>query len=410
MKHRRAAGRQAQDGPPFVAAGAPWFMTLFGRDSLLTAWMALPLDVGVSVGTLQQLAEAQGRRVDPITEEQPGRILHEIRGGPGPADVLGGPIYYVRWTRHRFSSCCSPSAGGGAPTRTSCGPCCPPPTRAGLGETVRRQGRRQVYQIPARHRPWADRPGLEKQLRRRIDVTGHTAGPPMRAGVQGYRTRPCWPGPNWPTRSANPGRRRSCASAPTCCGRGSSTRSGCPSRAVCDRAGRSQTPHRRVDQQRGPCLWTGIAADEHAEVIVDRLLREEMDSGFGLRTLATTMGAYNPMSYHNGSVWPHDTAIAVAGLLRYRHVPGAVPLAERLAIGLLDAGTPLEAGYRSFSAASRDLSSLVRCPIPRHVRRRRGPALRRCCWCAPSSGCTRMCRTAGSWCPRCCRGPGAVSR
>ena len=53
------------DGPPFVAAGAPWFMTLFGRDSLLTAWMALPLDVGVSVGTLQQLAEAQGRRVDP---------------------------------------------------------------------------------------------------------------------------------------------------------------------------------------------------------------------------------------------------------------------------------------------------------------------------------------------------------
>ena len=49
------------------------------------------------------------------------------------------------------------------------------------------------------------------------------------------------------------------------------------------------------------------------------------------------MGAYNPMSYHTGSVWPHDTAIAVAGLMRYRHVPGAVRLAERLAAGLLDA-------------------------------------------------------------------------
>src|SRR6185437_5591914 len=75
-----------EDGPPFVAAGAPWFMTLFGRDSLLTAWMALPLDVGVSVGTLQQLAEAQGRRVDPITEEQPGehrraRRNHLLRFG-----------------------------------------------------------------------------------------------------------------------------------------------------------------------------------------------------------------------------------------------------------------------------------------------------------------------------------------
>lgn len=62
-----------------------------------------------------------------------------------------------------------------------------------------------------------------------------------------------------------------------------------------------------------------------------------MDSGFGLRTLSTTMAAYNPMSYHNGSVWPHDTAIVVAGLMRYRHLPGAVELAQRLAGGLLDA-------------------------------------------------------------------------
>lgn len=85
------------------------------------------------------------------------------------------------------------------------------------------------------------------------------------------------------------------------------------------------------------CLWTGIATDEHAAAIVEGFSGAEMDSGFGLRTLATTMGAYNPMSYHNGAVWPHDTAIAVAGLLRYRHVPGAVALAERLAAGLLDA-------------------------------------------------------------------------
>ena len=81
-------------GRAFVAAGAPWFMTLFGRDSLLTAWMALPLHVGLSIGTLQQLASVQGRRVDPITEEQPGRIMHEIRRGPASADVLGGSIYY----------------------------------------------------------------------------------------------------------------------------------------------------------------------------------------------------------------------------------------------------------------------------------------------------------------------------
>ena len=79
---------------PFVAAGAPWFMTLFGRDSLLTAWMALPLDVGLSIGTLQRLARLQGRPIDPMTEEQPGRILHELRRGSGSGDSLGGVACY----------------------------------------------------------------------------------------------------------------------------------------------------------------------------------------------------------------------------------------------------------------------------------------------------------------------------
>ena len=87
----------------------------------------------------------------------------------------------------------------------------------------------------------------------------------------------------------------------------------------------------------GHCLWTGIVDDERAERLIAHLGGAEMDSGFGLRTLATSMGAYNPMSYHNGSVWPHDTALCVAGLIRYAHVPGAVETAHRLANGLLDA-------------------------------------------------------------------------
>jgi glycogen debranching enzyme len=77
-------------------------------------------------------------------------------------------------------------------------------------------------------------------------------------------------------------------------------------------------------------------------VLIERLASEDMDTGYGLRTLAASMGAYNPMSYHNGSVWPHDTAIAVAGLLRYRHLPGAVKLAERLATGLIDAAASFD--------------------------------------------------------------------
>ena len=78
-----------------VAAGVPWFMTLFGHDSLLTSWMLLPVDPTVALGTLQTLAQLQGNKVDPLTEEEPGRILHELRAGPDAEMALGGGnLYY----------------------------------------------------------------------------------------------------------------------------------------------------------------------------------------------------------------------------------------------------------------------------------------------------------------------------
>ncbi|MFB9724742.1 amylo-alpha-1,6-glucosidase, partial [Planobispora longispora] len=81
--------------PPSVAAGAPWFMTLFGRDSLLTSWMALPLDQSLALGTLRRLARLQGRADDPLTEEEPGKILHEIRlGAHSSASPFSSHAYY----------------------------------------------------------------------------------------------------------------------------------------------------------------------------------------------------------------------------------------------------------------------------------------------------------------------------
>ena len=78
-----------------IAAGAPWFMALFGRDSLLTSWMVLPLDTRLAFGTLRALAEAQGAVVDPLTEEEPGRVLHEMRLGRSTSPVRGGAhVYY----------------------------------------------------------------------------------------------------------------------------------------------------------------------------------------------------------------------------------------------------------------------------------------------------------------------------
>ena len=104
---RRVVARSAEDlgalrifDPDYpertvVAAGAPWFMTLFGRDSLLTSWMALIVDPDLALGVLQTLARFQGEDVDPRNEEEPGRILHEMRFGEAPSLSLGGGrVYY----------------------------------------------------------------------------------------------------------------------------------------------------------------------------------------------------------------------------------------------------------------------------------------------------------------------------
>jgi len=330
--------RLDDDGRRFVAAGAPWFMTLFGRDSLLTAWMALPLDVGLAVGTLQALAEAQGRVVDPLTEEEPGRIMHELRRGPDSAAALGGNRYYGtvdatplfvmllaeawRWgAGEDVVRALLPAADAALAWVDGYG------DRDGDGFVeYRRATDRGIA-----NQGWKDSPdGVN-------DAAGRLAATPVAlCEVQGYvyaalRARAelaeGFGEPAARLRERAEGLRQRFAEAFWLPGRGWYA-------VALD--GRK----RRVDaltSNAAHCLWTGIATDEHATALVERLSTPDMDTGYGLRTLASSMGAYNPMSYHNGSVWPHDTAIAVAGLLRYAHVPGAVDLAHRLAGGLLDA-------------------------------------------------------------------------
>ncbi|GAP55422.1 amylo-Alpha-1,6-Glucosidase [Arthrobacter sp. Hiyo6] len=83
----------------------------------------------------------------------------------------------------------------------------------------------------------------------------------------------------------------------------------------------------------GHCLWSGIVDDDKAPLVVRRLMAPDMFSGWGVRTLATTMGAFNPVSYHNGSVWPHDNALIAAGMMRY----GFIEEAQQLSMAVLDA-------------------------------------------------------------------------
>ena len=101
-----------------IAAGAPWFMTIFGRDSLITSWMILPLDPSLALGTLRTLASLQGTKVDPATEEQPGKILHEMRFGMQASLWLGGSSSSTtrRLRPHRRSSPSSITNSGVAST------------------------------------------------------------------------------------------------------------------------------------------------------------------------------------------------------------------------------------------------------------------------------------------------------
>jgi glycogen debranching enzyme len=83
----------------------------------------------------------------------------------------------------------------------------------------------------------------------------------------------------------------------------------------------------------GHCLWSGIVDADKAPLVAEQLLSPAMFTGWGVRTLSSAMGAYDPVSYHNGSVWPHDNALIVAGLMRY----GFIEEAQRIAEALLEA-------------------------------------------------------------------------
>ncbi|HEY6793497.1 MAG TPA: glycogen debranching N-terminal domain-containing protein [Kineosporiaceae bacterium] len=320
-----------------VAAGAPWFMSLFGRDSLLSAWMALPIDYRLAVGTLQTLSHYQGDAVNPMTEEQPGRIMHEMRTGMSTALALGGKSVYY-----------------GTADAT--------PLFVMLLDEVRRWGAPAedvIALLPAADRALA-------WVREYGDADGDGFVEYRRAtdrGLVNQGWKDSWDGVNFAS-----GR---LADAPIAlCEVQGYTYAAYQARARlaqaeghgelaqewAERAEKLKSvfnnafwlPDRgyfaiALDGDKRPvdalasniahCLWTGIVDDDKAESVVRHLMSPEMFSGWGIRTLASSMGAYNPMSYHNGSVWPHDNAIAVAGLVRY----GFVSEAQTVAMAILDA-------------------------------------------------------------------------
>ncbi len=320
-----------------IAAGAPWFMTIFGRDSLLTSWMILPLDPSLALGTLRTLASLQGTRTDPATEEQPGKILHEMRFGMQASLWLGGSSVYY-----------------GSVDAT-------PLFVMLLGE-LRRWGleRRVVDEmLPHADRAldWivnygdADGDGFVEYARSTdlglanqgwkdsfdgiTFADGTIAKPPIAlAEVQGY------------VYAAYLAKSHFCTERDDTDGAAFWGEKAEQLKENFNRAfwlpdkgyfalglDGDKRPIDSLASNMGHCLWTGIVDAGKAAAVARNLTSPEMFSGFGIRTLATSGGAYNPMSYHNGSIWPHDNAICAAGLMRY----GFVREAQMVAVGILEA-------------------------------------------------------------------------
>jgi glycogen debranching enzyme len=319
-----------------LAAGAPWFMTLFGRDSLLTAWMALIVDPTLAQDVLQTLARFQGTKVDPRNDEEPGRILHEMRFGAAPSLSLGGgSVYY--------------GTADATPLFVML-----------LGELRRWGLAREVVDslLPAADRAlaWIDdfgdrdgdgyveyQRGSDKGLANQgwkdswdaiRFADGRLArGPIALCEVQGYVYGAYLARAHFADEQGDD------AVAARYRAKAADLKAAFNRDFWIDDRGwfalgldGDNKPIDALGSNMGHCLWTGIVDEEKAPLVAARLLSPEMFSGWGVRTLGSNMTGYNPVSYHVGSVWPHDNAIIAAGLTRY----GFVEEAQRVIVAMLD--------------------------------------------------------------------------
>ena len=321
------------------AAGIPWYVAPFGRDSLLTSSEVLMINPAVARDTLLALAQLQARDEEPWRDAEPGKIPHELRTGelartghlphtPYYGTVDATPLFvmiaggYYRWTLDiETLARLRPALEAALEWIASWG------DRDGDGfiEYERRSpaglinhGWKDSHDsvVHADGSP-ADGPialveaqGYVYEAKLRIAEVFDAFDEPDRAGqlrAQAAELRAAFNDAFWDADEgffalALDGRKRQV---------------------------------RSVGSNPAHCLYCGIIDDDKAALVAERLMAPDMFSGWGIRTLASSSRAYNPMSYHNGSIWPHDNAIAAAGLKRY----GFHTATARIASGLFEVAT-----------------------------------------------------------------------
>jgi glycogen debranching enzyme len=334
--------RVTETGPQrdtFLGAGVPWYLTLFGRDSIWAARMLLPLGTDLAAGTLRTLARRQGRKLDPRSGEAPGKILHELRrhefrvGLDGEGFSLPPAYYGTVDATPLWISLLHDAWRWGMPDETVVEllPALTSaltwldeyadPDRDGFVEYLDTSG------LGLANQGWKDS-GDAVRFR-----DGRLAEAPIAlAEVQGYAYQAAvhavalleafgQPGADrWRTYAAELAKRFRTAfwvDGP---------RGAYPAMAL-DRAKR---PVDALTSNIGHLLGTGILSAEESARVAELLAAPELSGAFGLRTMSDLDAGYNPLSYHCGSVWAHDTAIAVTGLAAEGHARPAAELIEGL--------------------------------------------------------------------------------
>jgi glycogen debranching enzyme len=320
-----------------VAAGAPWFMTLFGRDSLLTSWMLLPLDPRVALGTLKTLADLQGAKVDPLSEEEPGKILHEVRSGlDAGASLGGGNVYYGSVDATPLFVMLLGELRRWGLAREEVEQLMPHADRA--LEWLTRYGDRDgdgfIEYLRATDRGLQNQ-GWKDSFDGITFAKGSIAEAPLAlAEVQGYAYAAYLARSHFAREAGDEVLAAEWVSRAEVIKRRFNEEFWLPEQGYFAMAlDRDKRPVDALGSNIGHCLWTGIVDEDKAASVAAHLMSPAMFTGFGVRTLSSDMGAYNPVSYHNGSVWPHDNAIIANGLMRY----GFIEDAQRIALGLFDA-------------------------------------------------------------------------
>jgi glycogen debranching enzyme len=327
------------DGLTFYAAGTPWFVTLFGRDSLIAGLQTLAFDPNIAEQTLRLLARNQGRRYDDWRDEEPGKILHELRTGelarlglvphtPYYGTVDATPLFLILLGRH--------AAWTGTVT---------------LFKELRGSVERALEWIDAnqtkyghgyltyhsRSRVSLDNQGWKDSGDAIMNTDGSRAVPPIALGeVQGYVYRARHEIADLYDRVGEAGRaarlRQEAAELRVRFNRDFWL----PEKGFYALALQGDgTPCSVVSSNPGQALWSGIVREDYARPTVARLMDRDMFSGWGVRTLSEHERAYNPLGYHIGTVWPHDNSLIAAGCRRY----GFDEAAGEIVSGLFDAAT-----------------------------------------------------------------------